>query len=95
MKRNHPFYLTAMLLSRVTSKINSDRNDMATCGVVELSKSQLSSINCFNETIVHRSILKVQHPPPGDLRAFDYCLYPWGGEFKPCPAGVENLNRKS
>ena len=39
IKRNLPFYLTAMLLSRVTSKINSDRNDMATCGVVELSKS--------------------------------------------------------
>ena len=45
----------------------------------------------YNYSNMHLSFQSLKIPPSGNPRALDRRPCPWGGEFKPCLAGMENL----
>ena len=46
----------------------------------------------YNYSNMHLSFQSLNIPPSGNPRALHRRPCPWGEEFKPCLAGMENLN---
>ena len=46
----------------------------------------------YNYSNMHLSFQSLKIPPSGNPRALHRRPCPWGGEFKLCLAGMENLN---